>query len=116
MPAFASFGHVKYILSLVNAHTHAGQGSPPRSSTADYVRATGPKTLHAPHTLHFLPPHQYRALKEQEEAQRVSPGRELVMSGGEAGKEGGRGSFLAMRSLEFGGSREVKGGERERRA
>ena len=38
------------------------------------------------------------------------------MSGGEAGKEGGRGSFLAMRSLEFGGSREVKGGERERRA
>ena len=38
------------------------------------------------------------------------------MSGGEAGKEGGRGSFLAMRSLEFGGSKEVKGGERERRA
>ena len=35
------------------------------------------------------------------------------MSGGEAGKEGGRGSFLAMRSR---GSREVKGGERERRA
>ena len=34
------------------------------------------------------------------------------MGGGEAGKEGGRGSFLAMRSLEFGGSREVKGGER----
>ncbi|CAI8051807.1 hypothetical protein GBAR_LOCUS28359, partial [Geodia barretti] len=55
------------------------QGSPPRSSTAAYVRATGPKTLHAPRTLHFLPPHQYRALKEQEKAQRVSLGRELAM-------------------------------------
>ena len=38
----------------------------PRPPTQSYVRATGPKTVHAERTLHFLSPDEYKALKKEQ--------------------------------------------------
>jgi len=35
----------------------------PSTSSDDYLRVIGPKNVHAPRTLHFLSPEEYRAAK-----------------------------------------------------
>lgn len=38
----------------------------PRPPTQSYIRATGPKTVHAERTLHFLSPKEYKAKKKEQ--------------------------------------------------
>ena len=95
----------------------------PHSASQTYLRATGPKNVHAPRTLHFLPPEQHQAQKLQHKAmlwQLVADYLSDVGWGEEEPSPQQAKSFLAMKSLQFGG-REVKkqgggGGEKGRRA
>lgn len=103
-------------------HTAQGRFNPtklPRTATPTYLRATGPKSAHATRTLHFLPPQQYRAEKQEQKRQRMMLMKEYMEENGleEVVPQPPAKSFLAMQSLEFSGKgvgrRE---GERGRRA
>ena len=102
-------------LSVYNVHmtlcSFAAQGTfdptkLPCSASQAYLRATGPKSVHAPRTLHFLPPEQYRAQKLQQRAlqrQLMADYLSDVGWGEEEPLPQQVKSFLAMKSLQFGG-------------
>ena len=106
-------------------HTHTQHEVPtkpaPQLSTPAYTRTTGPKTIHAPQTLHFLPPDLYRAEKRQQRSQRLTLMREYKSDEREVAPRVQAKSQLTTPSLQFGrremrdGGGGKRGGERGRR-
>ena len=91
--------------------------SVPHTATAAYTRATGPKSVHAPRTLHFLPPDQYKMEKREQRERKLALLREYMSSGSSTGDIIGESapemkSFLAMKMLEFGERGERNGRRR----
>ena len=102
-------GKVNFVIFFISAEGSFDPSSHiPHTTTAAYIRATGPKASHAPRTLYFLPPEKYQAEKRDQKARKLALMKEYMISGSNSDMvvPPAR-SFLAMQTLQFGG-REIK--------
>ena len=84
-----------------------GKFSPRRPLTQSFLRATGPRNVHAERSLYFIPPADYEAMKAARKAKaKENWKQELGMGVVKSPRE--RGSSLVVRSLDF----EVKNASR----
>ena len=99
------FGNlVIYQLPLTVTHLHTAQGKfiQRRPPTKSFLRATGPKSVHAERTLHFIPPGDYEAMKAARKAvARENWRQELGLVAVRSPRSGGGKSSLVVRSLDF---------------
>ena len=72
--------------SVTNLHTHSSppakgnKFSLPRPPSQTYLRATGPKTVHASQTLHFLSPSQYKERRKKADRHNLTDNSALSQS------------------------------------
>lgn len=80
-----------------------GKFSPRRPPTQSFLRATGPRNVHAERSLHFIPPADYEAMKAARKAiARQNWKQELGVGVVRSPRErGGKPSSLVVRSLDF---------------
>jgi len=89
-------------LTVTHLHTAQGKFIQRRPPTKSFLRATGPKSVHAERTLYFIPPGDYEAMKAARKAvARENWRQELGLVAVRSPRAGGEKSSLVVRSLDF---------------